>query len=66
MLGEPESKSQRMEREAREKEDADRATLPQAPRPITEQGFMQYMNMVEEARRKDQEQQSKFLQYMLL
>ena len=60
-----ESDLQRQEHEIKEKQDADARGLPLPPRPITEQNFMQYMHMVEEGRRQDQERQNKFLQDLL-
>jgi len=60
-----ESDVQRQERELKEKQDADAGGIPQPPRLITEQSFMQYMQMVEEGRRQDQERQNKFLQDLL-
>ena len=60
-----ESELQRHEREAREKHAAETGGIPQPPRPITEQSFMQYMQLVEEGRRRDQEVQNKFLHDLL-
>ena len=57
-----ESELQRQEREAREKDAAETGGIPQPPRPITEQSFMQ---LVEEGRRRDQEVQNKFLHDLL-
>ena len=59
-----ESDQQRQEREAKEKadEDAGGGAIPPPPRLITEQSFLQYMHMVEETRRRDQENQNKFMQ----
>jgi hypothetical protein len=61
---ERETEQQRQEREAKQKADADAAAMepPQPPRPISEQSFLQYMQFVEENRRRDQEQQNKFMQ----
>ena len=42
-----ESDAQRMEREAKQQEEMERQPVPEVPRPITEQEFMQYMHMVE-------------------
>src|SRR3954464_12576333 len=56
-----ESGQQRMEREAKEKADADAAnqgTLPPPMRPLMEQNFMQYMQMM-------QENQNKFMEELL-
>jgi hypothetical protein len=59
-----ETEQQRQEMEAKQKADADAAAMepPQAPRPISKQSFLQYMQFVEENRRRDQEQQNKFIQ----
>jgi hypothetical protein len=61
---ERETEQQRQEREAKQKADADAAAMepPQPPRTISEQSFLQYMQFVEENRRRDQEQQNKFMQ----
>ena len=50
-----ESDEPRQEREAKEKADAAREAIPPPPRLITEHSFLQYMHMVEETRRRDQE-----------
>ena len=60
-----ESELQRQEREAREKHAAETGGIPEPPRPISEQSFMQYMQLVEEGRRRDQEVQNKFLHDLL-
>ena len=59
-----ENEQQRQEREAKEKADADAGggAIPPPPSLITEQSFLQYMHMVEETRRRDQENQNKFMQ----
>jgi hypothetical protein len=59
-----ETEQQCQEREAKNKADADAAAMepPQPPHPISEQNFLQYMQFVEETRRRDQEQQNKFMQ----
>jgi hypothetical protein len=61
---ERETEQQRQEREAKQKAKADATAMepPQPPRPISEQNFLQYMQFVEENRRRDQEQQNKFMQ----
>jgi hypothetical protein len=61
---ERETEQHRQEREAKQKADADAAAMepPQPPRPILEQSFLQYIQFVEENRRRDQEQQNKFMQ----
>jgi hypothetical protein len=61
---ERETEQQRQEREAKQKADTDAAAMepPQPPRLISEQSFLQYMQFVEENRRRDQEQQNKFMQ----
>ena len=55
---------QRQEREAKEKadEDAGGGAIPPPPRLITEQSFLQYMHLVEETHRREQENQNKFMQ----
>ena len=58
---EMETEQQRMEREAKEKADADTAnqgTLPPPMRPLMEQNFMQCMQMM-------QETQNKFMEELL-
>ena len=45
-----ESDTQRLEHEAKQQEELERQQIPEAPCPITEQGFVQYMHMVEENR----------------
>ena len=49
-----ETDQERMERGANAKEEADAASRTQVP-PITAQNFAQYIQMVEEGRRRDQE-----------
>ncbi|KAK1614148.1 hypothetical protein QYE76_019665 [Lolium multiflorum] len=63
-----ESEAQRLEREARQKEEADEAArnqLPPPPPPMTQQNFLQYMQMLEERQRLTMEQQNKFFQELL-
>ncbi|KAK1611633.1 hypothetical protein QYE76_035306 [Lolium multiflorum] len=63
-----ESEAQRLEREARQKEEADEAArnqFPPPPPPMTQQNFLQYMEMLEERQRMTMEQQNKFFQELL-
>ena len=62
-----ETEAQRMEREAKQKEEADDAARNQfpPPPPMTQQNFIQYMQMVEERQRITLEQQNKFFQELL-
>jgi hypothetical protein len=50
-----ETEQQHQEREAKQKADEDAAAMepPQPPHPISEQIFLQYMQFVEENRRRD-------------
>ncbi|KAK1629861.1 hypothetical protein QYE76_004176 [Lolium multiflorum] len=57
-----------MEREAKQKEEAEGAArdqFPPPPPPMTQQNFIQYMQMVEERQRVTLEQQNKFFQELL-
>ncbi|KAK1649890.1 hypothetical protein QYE76_067695 [Lolium multiflorum] len=54
-----------MEREAKQKEEADEAARNRPPPPMTQQNFIQYMQMVEERQRVTLEQQNKFFQELL-
>ncbi|KAK1601637.1 hypothetical protein QYE76_026939 [Lolium multiflorum] len=59
---------QRLEREARQKAEADEAArnqFPPPPPPMTQQNFLQYMQMMEERQRITLEQQNKFFQELL-
>ncbi|KAK1633050.1 hypothetical protein QYE76_007365 [Lolium multiflorum] len=62
-----ESEAQRLEREAKQKEEADEAARNQfpPPPPMTQQNFLQYMQMLEERQRMTMEQQNKFFQELL-
>ncbi|KAK1617607.1 hypothetical protein QYE76_023124 [Lolium multiflorum] len=63
-----ESDAQRLEREAKQKEVADEAArnqFPPPPPPMTQQNFVQYMEMMEERQRITMEQQNKFFQELL-
>ena len=63
-----ETEAQRMEREAKQKEEADEAArnqFPPPPPPMTQQNFLKYMQMMEERQRVTLEQQNKFLQELL-
>ncbi|KAK1621010.1 hypothetical protein QYE76_026527 [Lolium multiflorum] len=56
-----ESEAQRLEREAKQKEEADEAArnqFPPPPPPMTHQNFLQYMQMLEERQRLTMEQQN--------
>ncbi|KAK1616990.1 hypothetical protein QYE76_022507 [Lolium multiflorum] len=70
MSGAPseESEEQRLEREAKQKAEADEAArnqFPPPPPPMTQQNFLQYMQMLEERQRVTMEQQNKFFQELL-
>ncbi|KAK1662686.1 hypothetical protein QYE76_050845 [Lolium multiflorum] len=69
MSGAPseESEKQRLEREARQKAEADEAARNQfpPPPPMTQQNFLQYMQMMEERQRITMEQQNKFFHDLL-
>ena len=52
-----ESVTQRLEHEAKQHEEMEGQPILEVPRLITEQGFMQYMHMVDEHQRLDQERQ---------
>ncbi|KAK1651525.1 hypothetical protein QYE76_069330 [Lolium multiflorum] len=57
-----------MEREAKQKEEAEGAArdqFPPPPPPMTQQNFIQYMQLVEERQRVTLEQQNKFFQDLL-
>jgi hypothetical protein len=64
-----ETKSERLAREAQEKQDANtetaRSQATSQSRPISEQSFMQYMQLVEERRQRDQEVQNKLVHHIL-
>ncbi|KAK1694525.1 hypothetical protein QYE76_011222 [Lolium multiflorum] len=63
-----ESEAQRLEREAKQKEEAYEAArnqFPPPPPPMTQQNFLQYMQMMEERQRITMEQQNKFFQELL-
>ncbi|KAK1698461.1 hypothetical protein QYE76_015158 [Lolium multiflorum] len=59
-----ESEAHRLEREARQKEEANEAARNQfpPPPPMMQQNFLQYMQMLEERQRMTMEQQNKFFQ----
>ncbi|KAK1660763.1 hypothetical protein QYE76_048922 [Lolium multiflorum] len=70
MSGTPseESEEQRIEREARQKAEADEAArtqFPPPPPPMTQQNFVQYMQMMDERQRVTLEQQNRFFQELL-
>ncbi|KAK1653056.1 hypothetical protein QYE76_070861 [Lolium multiflorum] len=62
-----ESEEQRIEREARQKAEADEAARAQfpPPPPMTQQNFVQYMQMMDERQRVTLEQQNRFFQELL-
>ncbi|KAK1693779.1 hypothetical protein QYE76_010476 [Lolium multiflorum] len=62
-----EERKQRIEREAKQKEEADEAARNQfpPPPPMTQQNFLQYMQMLEERQRMTMEQKNKFFQELL-
>src|SRR5215203_7441253 len=63
-----ETEAQRLEREVKQKEEADEAArnqFPPPPPPMTQQNFLQYMQMMEERQRITLEQQNKFFQELL-
>ena len=64
-----ETKTERLVREAREKEDADsaaaRGEASAQSHSVTQQSLMQYMQLVEEGRKRDQEVQNKFMHHIL-
>ncbi|KAK1602293.1 hypothetical protein QYE76_008142 [Lolium multiflorum] len=63
-----ETEAQRMEREAKEKEEAEGAArdqFPPPPPPMTQQNFIQYMQLAEERQRVTLELQNKFLQDLM-
>ncbi|KAK1662626.1 hypothetical protein QYE76_050785 [Lolium multiflorum] len=63
-----ESEAQRLEREAKQKEEADEAArnqFPPPPPPMTQQNFLHYMQMLEERQWMTMEQQNKFFQELL-
>ncbi|KAK1607964.1 hypothetical protein QYE76_031637 [Lolium multiflorum] len=62
-----ESDAQRLEREAKQKEEADEAARNQfpPPPPMTQQNFLQYMQMMEERQMITMEQQNKFFHDLL-
>ena len=67
MTGE-ESQAQRMEREAKQKDEADEAArnqFPPPPPPMTQQNFLQYMQMLEERQHITLEQPDKFFPELL-
>ncbi|KAK1649628.1 hypothetical protein QYE76_067433, partial [Lolium multiflorum] len=67
-VGSAEGVKQRIEREARQKAEADEAArtqFPPPPPPMTQQNFVQYMQMMEERQRVTLEQQNKFFQELL-
>ena len=64
-----ETENERRIREAREKEDAEAATArgeaSTQSQPISQQSFIQYMQLVEEGRKRDQEVQNKLMHHIM-
>ena len=64
-----ETEDQRLAREAQQKQDADtaaaRGEASEQSQPVTQQSLMQYLQLVEEGRKRDQENQNKFMQHIL-
>jgi hypothetical protein len=63
-----ETENELITREAREKENAEAAARSQAStssQPVPEQSFMQYMQLVEERRQRDQEVQNMFMHHII-
>ena len=63
-----ETETERLVREAREKEDANsavaRGEASAQSQGVTQQSLMQYMQLVEEGRKRDQEVQNKFMHHI--
>ena len=65
-----ESESERLARESQEKQDADTAAAASGEgtsetRPLSEHSFMQFVHMVENERKREQEIQNQFLHSLL-
>jgi hypothetical protein len=64
-----ETKSERLDREIREKQNAEataaRGDTSSQTRPISEKSFMQYVQLVEAGRKRDQEVHNKFMHDLL-
>ena len=64
-----ETKTERLAMEAQQKQDAEtaaaRGEASEQSQPITQQSLLQYMPLVEEGRKRDQENQNKFMQHIL-
>ena len=64
-----ETKTEHLDREARQKQDADtsaaRGEASEQSQPVTQQSLMQYLQLVEEGRKRDQENQNKFMQHIM-
>ena len=63
-----EIEDQRLVRETQQKRDAKAAARGKASeqsQPVTQQSLLQYMQLVEEGRKRDQENQNKFMQHIL-
>ena len=64
-----ETEDQRLAREAQQKQDADtaaaRGEASEQSQPVTQQNLLQYMQLVEEGRKRDQENQNNFIQNIM-
>ena len=64
-----ETENQRIVREAQQKQDAKtsaaRGEASEQSQPVSQQSLMQYLQLVEEGRKRDQENQNKFMQHIL-
>ena len=65
-----ETEDQRLARETQQKRDAKAATAARGEaleqsQPVTQKNLLQYMQLVEEGRKRDQEDQNKFMQHIL-
>ena len=64
-----ETEDQRLAREAQQKQDtntvAARGEASKQSQHVTQQNILQYMQLVEEGRKRDQENQNKFMQHIL-
>ena len=64
-----ETETEHLDREARQKQDADRSAArgeaSEQSQPVTQQSLMQYLQLVEEGRKRDQENQNNFMQHIM-
>ena len=64
-----ETENQHLAREAQQKQDAETTTArgeaSEQSQPVTQQSLMQYLQLVEEGRKRDQENQNKFMQHIM-